>query len=93
MIPMPADFTTSYLSTLSAALAAHAWDDVARLADALEACWRDDRQLFLCGNGGSAANAVHLANDFLYGIDKPNGRGLRVSALPANPAVMNLFGE
>ena len=25
-------------------------------------------QVFFCGNGGSAGNAVHLANDFLYGM-------------------------
>jgi len=49
--------------------------------------------VFICGNGGSAANAVHLANDFLYGIDKPAGRGLRVIALPANTAVMTCLAN
>ena len=24
--------------------------------------------IYLCGNGGSAANANHIANDFLYGV-------------------------
>ena len=24
--------------------------------------------VYLCGNGGSAANANHIANDFLYGL-------------------------
>lgn len=71
----------------------HDWSDVARLADILVACWREDRQLFLCGNGGSAANAIHLANDFLYGIDKPVGRGLRVTALAANAAVMTCLAN
>ena len=69
------------------------WTSVERLGDILEACWRDDRQLFLCGNGGSAANAIHLANDFLYGIDKPAGRGLRVTALAANSSVLTCLAN
>lgn len=90
---MTPDFVSSYLVTLDTAIRAHDWADVARLADELEACWRDDRHLFLCGNGGSAANAIHLANDYLYGIDKPAGRGLRVTALPANPAVLTCLAN
>jgi D-sedoheptulose 7-phosphate isomerase len=86
-------FVTTYLATLHAAIAAHDWADVGHLADTLEACWRDDRQLYLCGNGGSAANALHLANDFLYGVDKPAGRGLRVTALSANPAVVTCLAN
>ena len=90
---MKPDFVSSYLATLDAAVLAHEWTDVARLADSLETCWREDRQLFICGNGGSAGNAIHLANDFLYGIDKPAGRGLRVTALPANPAVLTCLAN
>ena len=90
---MTPDFVSAYLATLDAALRAHDWSDVPRLADELEACWRDDRHVFLCGNGGSAANAIHLANDFLYGIDKPVGRGLRVTALAANPAVLTCLAN
>jgi D-sedoheptulose 7-phosphate isomerase len=93
LIMTPPDFTSAYVATLTAALHAHEWADVVRLADTLETCWKQDRQVFLCGNGGSAANAVHLANDFLYGIDKPRGRGLRVTALSANPAVLTCLAN
>jgi D-sedoheptulose 7-phosphate isomerase len=90
MIP---DFVATYLKKFEAVIHAHNWEDVAHLADTLEECWRDKRQLFICGNGGSAANAIHLANDFLYGVDKPIGRGLRVTALPANSAVLTCLGN
>lgn len=90
---MTPDFVSAYQVTLNAAMQGHDWSDVGRLAETLEACWRDDRQLFLCGNGGSAANAVHLANDFLYGVDKPAGRGLRVTALAANTAVLTCLAN
>ncbi len=69
------------------------WNRVTPLCDALGTCWRENRQVFICGNGGSAANAIHLANDFFYGIDKPAGRGLRVTALPANPAVLTCLAN
>src|SRR5213079_3704559 len=52
-----------------------------------------NRQVFLCGNGGSAGNAIHLANDFLYGISKRPGSGLRVNALASNPAVITCLAN
>lgn len=49
--------------------------------------------MFFCGNGGSAGNAIHLANDFLYGIAKRNGGGLKVMALSDNPAVITCLAN
>ena len=66
---------------------------VVALAQDLRDCWREGRQVFLCGNGGSAGNAVHLANDFLYGVSKKSGSGLRVHALPANAAVLTCLAN
>ena len=57
------------------------------------ACWKENRQLFICGNGGSAGNAIHIANDFLLGISKVYGSGLRVHALPANPAIITCLAN
>ena len=31
--------------------------------------WHSKNNVFLCGNGGSSANANHLANDLIYGIN------------------------
>ncbi len=69
------------------------WSGVAELAREMRDCWSDGRQVFLCGNGGSAGNAIHLANDFLYGIAKRTGGGMRVHALSANPAVMTCLAN
>ncbi len=56
-------------------------------------CWQEGRRVFLCGNGGSAGNAIHLANDFLYGVAKTTGGGLKVMALSANSAVMTCLAN
>jgi len=86
-------FVDAYLSSLDTALRNHDWSDVEHLARTLQLCWRENRQVFLCGNGGSAANAIHLANDLLYGVDKQYGHGLRVIALPANAAVLTCLAN
>ena len=82
-----------YASHLRRVLEDGEWTGVARLAEELRECWRTGRQVFLCGNGGSAANAMHLANDFLYGISKTAGPGLRVTALTANASVLTCLAN
>lgn len=87
------DFFIGYASRLQASLASAEWSGVAQLAADIHACWLQKRQVFICGNGGSAGNAIHLANDFLYGIAKRPGGGLRVNALSANPAVITCLAN
>ena len=49
------------------------------------------------GNGGSAANAIHMANDFHYGIGAcGSGKrlpGLRVEALSANSSIVTCLAN
>lgn len=89
----PASHFTAYSGRLQEVLRTASWEAVDLLARDLLACWRDRRQVFLCGNGGSAGNAMHLANDFLYGVSKQHGSGLRAIALPANVAVLTCLGN
>lgn len=91
--PTATTFFLGYSRRLQEVLRGSNWDRVAGLAEELLDCWRSGRQVFVCGNGGSAANAMHLANDFLYGISKTLGSGLRVCALPANPAVLTCLAN
>jgi D-sedoheptulose 7-phosphate isomerase len=82
-----------YSRRLQEVLAAAEWSGVYQLAEAMLESWKQGRRVFLCGNGGSAGNAIHLANDFLYGIAKTTGGGLRVMALSANSAVMTCLAN
>jgi len=51
--------------------------------------WKIGHQVFLCGNGGSAANAIHIANDLFYGAAKNTGKpGIASHALTANQAIV-----
>ena len=87
------DFFMNYGNRLQASLATAEWSGVAQLAADIHECWLEKRQVFICGNGGSAGNAIHLANDFLYGIAKRPGGGLRVNALSSNPSVITCLAN
>jgi len=89
----PARLFSDYSRRLNVLLAAFNWAPVERLAYELLDCWQTGRQVFLVGNGGSAANATHLANDFLYPLSKTPGSGLRVHSLAANPSVMSCLAN
>lgn len=82
-----------YSRRLGDALAALDWNIVQELGEDLFDCWKTGRQVFIAGNGGSGGNAIHLANDFLYALSKTPGSGLRVHALPANPAVLTCLAN
>lgn len=70
-------------------------DKVANIADLLIQSFKAENQLFLCGNGGSASDAMHLAAEFSgrYYLDrKPlNAQALNVNAAELT-AVSNDFG-
>jgi len=55
--------------------------------------WKNKKNFFICGNGGSGANAIHIANDFLYGAGTTNKKGLKVEALTSNPAVLTCLAN
>jgi len=86
-------FFSDYATRLQSILSESDWSPVSQLAIDMKKCWLAKRQVFICGNGGSAGNAIHLANDYLYGIAKRSGGGLRVNALPANAAVLTCLGN
>ena len=59
-------------------------DLVADLASRLETARQNERQIFVCGNGGSAASASHLANDLGKGASQDRSPRFRVISLTDN---------
>lgn len=89
----PAAHFLDYSRRLSDTLLGFDWTPAVQLAEDMRECWRSGRQVFLCGNGGSAGNATHLANDFLYPLSKTKGSGIRAHALTENPAVLTCIAN
>lgn len=90
---LPQAYFADYAERVGVALGGCNWEQVEDLAKELMSCWKEGRQVFICGNGGSAGNALHLANDFLYGVSGKFGSGLRVNALSANTSVMTCLAN
>ncbi len=86
-------FFQGYSDRLSAVLAVADWTRVSLLARDIEIVWKRGGQVFLCGNGGSAGNAIHIANDLIYGVAKRTGGGVKALALSANPAVLTCLAN
>jgi D-sedoheptulose 7-phosphate isomerase len=87
------EYSQRYRNNLSRALDLPAMAELPKLGAALHEAWRTRHSVYLCGNGGSAGNAIHLANDLLYGAGLRNGGGLKVEALSANPAVLTCLAN
>jgi len=68
-------------------------DAVQRLADVVHDAWRAGRQVFVCGNGGSAANGEHFVNDLVFGVSPFKADGIRATALSANGAVLTCLAN
>lgn len=86
-----------YLEQLHSCFNPEILEVVEKLSQDLLLAWQEGRQVFICGNGGSAANALHLANDFHYGIGAcgpgPQLPGLKVEALPANTGIITCLAN
>jgi D-sedoheptulose 7-phosphate isomerase len=84
---------SGYSKTLSHCLDSLDWKAVESLVKSLERVRRTQSQVFIFGNGGSGANAIHWANDLIYPITKLGGPPIRIHALPANPAVVTCLAN
>jgi len=87
----------AYLHRLQKSFNDEIFESVEALANALRQAWIEGRQVVICGNGGSGANALHLANDLHYGIGAcgpgPKIPGLRVEALSANTGIITCLAN
>src|SRR2546423_13630151 len=61
---------------------------VAQLIELMNAALKEERQIFVFGNGGSAANASHFATDLGKGASDKTGKRFRVLSLNDNVSWM-----
>jgi D-sedoheptulose 7-phosphate isomerase len=64
-----------------------------RIQEELSKARQRQATIFLAGNGGSAANANHLATDLIYGANAGGKGTFRVHSLTANPSVLTCLGN
>lgn len=87
------DWIAGYIKAQKATLDSIAPDGVAQVIEKLRVAWKEDRQVFIFGNGGSAANASHFATDLGKGASDKLGKRFRVISLTDNVAWMTALGN
>jgi len=84
-----ADFVDTYLRQTAEIALATSREDLGRVIDVLFEAYVNDRTIFTCGNGGSAANASHLACDIAKFTWADGKRRFKCSSLCDNAALIS----
>ncbi len=87
------NWITNYLNAQKAALDSIAVKDVEKIIALLQQALKSDAQIFVFGNGGSAANASHFATDLGKGSSDKVGKRFRVLSLNDNVSWMTAIGN
>ena len=84
---------SNYLRAQKAAHDSIPVDAVAELIGRLRSALQENRQIFVFGNGGSAANASHFATDLGKGASDKMGKRFRVLSLNDNVSWMTALAN
>lgn len=84
---------SDYLDAQGRTMAAIPIDAVAGLRVHFDRALAEDRRIFVCGNGGSAANASHFVTDLGKGASDAIGRRFRCQSLNDNVPWMTAIGN
>jgi D-sedoheptulose 7-phosphate isomerase len=87
------DNVETYLDRLRRALDGLERDDLAALSEMLYRTYRNGKQVFVLGNGGSASTASHMAADIAKNTISPNMRRFRVLSLNDNTALLTALAN
>lgn len=78
------EFASRYVSNLIEVLKALPLDAIEASLATLERAYDEGRQVFIVGNGGSAATASHMCNDLVWGLAQIHRPSFRAVALTDN---------
>lgn len=84
---------SEYITAQKAAHDSISVEAVAEVVEQLRAAFKADRQIFVFGNGGSAANASHFATDLGKGASDKLGKRFRVLSLNDNVSWMTALAN
>ncbi|MGK4004782.1 SIS domain-containing protein [Sorangium sp. So ce1036] len=82
-------FVEQYLRETAEIALATSPEDMARVIEILFEAYRNDRTIYTCGNGGSAANASHLACDIAKFTWVEGKRRFKCTSLCDNAALIS----
>ncbi|MHB1131372.1 MAG: SIS domain-containing protein [Chloroflexota bacterium] len=87
------DNVLSYLADVDTTLRMLPWAAIRKVIDRLDLARREGQTVFTCGNGGSAATAIHFACDLAKGALAPGSRPIRALALCENISLVTAWAN
>lgn len=93
MIIERSELIGSYLGAVSELLTRLPGDQIDDIIQTIKQAYEDGRHVLVCGNGGSAATASHLAEDLQKGIGALNSKKFRVMALTDSQPLLTAWGN
>jgi len=87
------DWIKSYIEAQKAALDSIPTKKVADCVGVLQKAWAEEKNIFVFGNGGSAANASHFATDLGKGSSDIMSKRFKVLSLNDNVSWMTAIGN
>jgi D-sedoheptulose 7-phosphate isomerase len=82
-----------YIGRLQNALAALPRERLTQLGEVLLTAYRNDKQVFTVGNGGSSSTASHMAADLAKNTIGPNHKRFRVTSLADNTSIITALAN
>ncbi len=87
------EYVDRYLRRLQDAINGLPHEQLYQLGEILLRAYRNDKQVFVMGNGGSSSTASHMAADLAKNTIGPNMRRFRIMSLNDNAAIMTALAN
>ncbi len=82
-----------YLDRLKEGIEGLPHKQLTQLGEILLRAYRNDKQVFVIGNGGSSSTATHMAADLAKNTIGPNMRRFRIASLSDNAAIVTALAN
>ena len=86
-------YSEAYYSRMVRVIQALDYQQVDRCIDLVEAAWKEGRQIFTMGNGGSASTASHYVCDWNKGVSYKKEQRIRAICLNDNVPTMMAYAN
>jgi D-sedoheptulose 7-phosphate isomerase len=87
------EYIQSYFAQLKSVLDNVNIKQVEDVMQVFETAYLNDRTIYICGNGGSAATAAHWVCDFSKGTISPGKRRMRMFSLGDNMSMLTAYAN
>ena len=87
------DSSQKYLDNLHSSFSPEIIEKIENLAKHCLKCWESGKNIFICGNGGSAADAQHLATELMGGMTSHERKPIPSIALTTDSSFITAWSN